>query len=194
MNILEVFKYYKFFKKWINKIIFYNNNEFYIYIDFLIIKEFGELVKNSLLFNINSLIDMTCIDWLIRAPYRFSIYYNFYSYIYNIRLLIVIDIPVYLTFFYGLGIESLCSIYSSANWLEREIWDMFGIYFYNHVDLRRILTDYGFIGFPFRKDFPLSGYKEIRYDDTNKIIICEDIKLMQEYRIFNFINPWIITN
>lgn len=183
--------YYKFFKKWLLKIICYDNNEFYLYLNFLYINECAELLKNSLLFNINALIDMTGIDWLIRIPCRFSIYYNFYSYIYNYRLLIVIDMPIYLTYFYGVGIESLCSVFPSANWLEREIWDMYGIYFYNHFDLRRILTDYGFNGFPFRKDFPLIGFKEIRYDDTYKVIIYENIKLMQEYRVFNFINPWI---
>jgi NADH-quinone oxidoreductase subunit C len=67
---------------------------------------------------------------------------------------------------------------------------MFGVYFYNHFDLRRILTDYGFVGFPFRKDFPLVGFKELRYDDTYKIIVYENIKLMQDYRVFDFINPW----
>jgi NADH:ubiquinone oxidoreductase subunit C len=182
--------YYKLLKKWVIKIIYYQNNEFYIYIDFMNIKECTELLKNSLFFNINSLVDMACIDWLVRIPNRFSIYYNFYSYVYNYRLFIIIDIPLYLNYFYGVGIESICSVFPAAIWLEREIWDMFGVYFYNHFDLRRILTDYGFVGFPFRKDFPLVGFKELRYDDTYKIIVYENIKLMQDYRVFDFINPW----
>lgn len=86
--------------------------------------------------------------------------------------------------------SSLISFYSSSNWLEREIWDMFGILFVGHKELRRILTDYGFEGFPLRKDFPVIGYLELRYDETTKTMVYEPIELVQEIREFQFQNPW----
>jgi NADH-quinone oxidoreductase subunit C len=85
---------------------------------------------------------------------------------------------------------SLANVYWSANWLEREIWDLFGIKFSGNPDLRRILTDYGFIGFPLRKDFPLSGYTQIRYDEELKIVVSEPVRLVQKYRYFEFLSPW----
>lgn len=88
------------------------------------------------------------------------------------------------------SVLSVESIFKSANWFEREVWDMFGIYFLNHPDLRRILTDYGFEGYPLRKDFPLSGYTQVRYDEELKRVILEPLELTQEYRYFNFISPW----
>jgi len=83
-------------------------------------------------------------------------------------------------------------LYRSAGWYERETWDMFGIFFSNHPDLRRILTDYGFEGHPLRKDFPLSGYVEVRYDDSEKRVISQEIQLAQEFRFFDFSNSWEI--
>lgn len=85
-------------------------------------------------------------------------------------------------------------IFCGSNWSEREIYDLYGIYFYNHSDLRRILTDYGFEGFPLRKDFPVSGYVQIRYDEVLKRIVSEPIELSQEYRFFEFNNPWVGKN
>ncbi|KAH9507651.1 NADH dehydrogenase Fe-S protein subunit 3 ndufs3 [Bulinus truncatus] len=87
-------------------------------------------------------------------------------------------------------IESACLIYPGANWYEREIWDMFGVFFANHPDLRRLLTDYGFEGHPFRKDFPLSGYVEVRYDDEVKRVVVEPLELAQEFRKFEANTPW----
>ena len=87
-------------------------------------------------------------------------------------------------------IESTCSIFAAANWYEREIWDMFGVFFTNHPDLRRILTDYGFQGHPLRKDFPLSGYIEYRYDDELQRVVQEPVELAQEYRKFDLAAPW----
>lgn len=87
-------------------------------------------------------------------------------------------------------VPSLESIFKSANWLEREVWDMFGIVFLNHPDLRRILTDYGFSGYPLRKDFPLVGFIEVRYDDEYKRIVYELIEMSQEFRVYNFLSPW----
>jgi NADH-quinone oxidoreductase subunit C len=81
-------------------------------------------------------------------------------------------------------------IYSSAGWFERETWDLFGIFFKNHSDLRRILTDYGFEGHPLRKDFPLSGYLEARFDESEKRVVLEKIEMTQDFRFFEFANPW----
>jgi len=81
-------------------------------------------------------------------------------------------------------------LYNSANWLEREVWDLFGIFFSGHQDLRRILTDYGFQGYPLRKDFPMTGFYEIRYDETKKVIVREPIILQQEYRYYDSLSPW----
>jgi NADH:ubiquinone oxidoreductase subunit C len=129
-------------------------------------------------------IDMLSIDYPV-AENRFQIIYNLLSIKYNIRLQVVVDVPE----LYSL--KSIVKLHNSANWLEREIFDMHGIFFSDHPDLRRILTDYGFEGFPLRKDFPLSGYVETRYDDSQKRVVTEFIELTQEYRNFDFRNPWI---
>jgi NADH/F420H2 dehydrogenase subunit C len=115
---------------------------------------------------------------------RFEISYELLSIQFNNRLRIKTSIN-------EVGsLESVTNIYNSANWWEREVWDMFGVFFSNHPDLRRILTDYGFEGYPLRKDFPLSGYVEVRYDDTVKRVVCEPLELAQEFRSFNFESPW----
>jgi NADH:ubiquinone oxidoreductase subunit C len=88
------------------------------------------------------------------------------------------------------AVPSACDIYINSNWWEREIWDMYGIYFENHPDLRRILTDYGFEGHPMRKDFPLYGYLEVRYDEGKKRVVLEPLELSQAFRQFNFETPW----
>jgi NADH-quinone oxidoreductase subunit C len=90
----------------------------------------------------------------------------------------------------GQAIPSIGDMFDSANWLEREVWDMFGVVFENHNDLRRILTDYGFEGHPLRKSFPLMGYMEIRYDEQDKRIVFEPVSFMQEYRKFEFLRSW----
>jgi NADH-quinone oxidoreductase subunit C len=87
-------------------------------------------------------------------------------------------------------VESVTGIWASANWPEREVWDMYGILFANHPDLRRILTDYGFEGHPLRKDFPLTGYSQVRYSETDKQVVYEPVSLTQEYRSFDFASPW----
>jgi NADH:ubiquinone oxidoreductase subunit C len=87
-------------------------------------------------------------------------------------------------------VNSVTPIYKGANWYEREVWDLFGVFFSNHPDLRRILTDYGFEGFPFRKDFPQTGFVEVRYDDQKKYVLYEPLEMTQEYRSFDFLSPW----
>ncbi|XP_065065240.1 NADH dehydrogenase [ubiquinone] iron-sulfur protein 3, mitochondrial-like [Rhopilema esculentum] len=129
------------------------------------------------------LMDMTVVD-IPSKPYRFEVVYNLLSLRYNTR----IRVKTYtdeLT-----PIDSAVPVFNSANWLERELWDMYGVFFANHPDLRRLLTDYGFEGHPQRKDFPLSGYTELRYDDELKRIVQEPIELAQEFRKFDFRTPW----
>jgi len=129
------------------------------------------------------LVDLFAVDYPTKEN-RFELIYCLLSTKYNSRIKIK-------TFVDELTpVESIVDLYQSANWLEREVWDMNGIYIEQHPDLRRILTDYGFEGYPLRKDFPLSGYTEVRYDDSQKRVISEPIELSQEFRVFNFNSPW----
>lgn len=129
------------------------------------------------------LVDICGVDYPEREP-RFEVVYNLLSLTNNNRIRVKVrtdeDTPV----------PTVTGVFSSANWWEREAWDLFGIYFSDHPDLRRILTDYGFEGHPLRKDFPLTGYKEIRYDDEKKRVVYEPVKLTQEFRSFDFLSPW----
>ena len=129
---------------------------------------------------------LTCISGvdLLQNNYRFSVVYDLLSLTFNSRLRIKIFVNEITP------VDSIVPLFRNANWWEREIWDLFGIYFQNHPDLRRILTDYGFEGYPLRKDFPLSGYVEVRYDQAKKRIIVEPIELAQEFRAFNYETPW----
>lgn len=131
-----------------------------------------------------TLIDLFGADMLgIRSP-RFEIIYVLLSYKLNNRIIVKVAIND------DEEVPTSCSVYSAANWYEREVFDMYGIKFTNHPDLRRILTDYDFEGFPLRKDFPLTGYKEVRFDEGQKKVIYEDVKLTQEFRNFDFEMPW----
>nr|YP_009495475.1 NADH dehydrogenase subunit 9 [Toxarium undulatum]AWQ64122.1 NADH dehydrogenase subunit 9 [Toxarium undulatum] len=117
--------------------------------------------------------------------YRFKLLYELLSVRYNFRIRIK-------TFTYELlGIDSCVAVFKSANWYECEIWDMFGVFFQNHSNLKRILTDYGFVGYPLRKDFPLSGFVEIRFHVSRKRLINEPLELCQEYRNFDFFSSWL---
>ena len=129
------------------------------------------------------LMDVTAVDYPSRAQ-RFEIVYNLLSVQHNARIRIKTCVDE-LT-----PVDSLVPLYNSANWFERETWDMFGVFFINHPDLRRILTDYGFEGHPLRKDFPLSGFVEVRYDDSEKRVLTETLEMTQEFRYFDFANPW----
>ena len=133
------------------------------------------------------LIDITAVDYL-ENPKRFKIVYLFLSHEINQRII--------LNYFINENevISSLTKIFPAANWMEREVFDMYGIKFKDHPDLRRILTDYGFEGFPLRKDFPLTGHNEVRYSEDEKKVIYESVKLEQNYRNFDFESPWEGTN
>ncbi|KAI2662557.1 NADH dehydrogenase [ubiquinone] iron-sulfur protein 3, mitochondrial [Labeo rohita] len=131
----------------------------------------------------NNMIDLTAVDVPTRQN-RFEIVYNLLSLRYNSR----IRVKTYTDELSPL--DSSVPVHQAANWYEREIWDMFGVFFANHPDLRRILTDYGFEGHPFRKDFPLSGYVEVRYDDEVKRVVAEPVELAQEFRKFDLNSPW----
>lgn len=127
--------------------------------------------------------DITCVDYPERTE-RFEVVYQLLSIRYNHRLTIKVSVSENND--KSANIPSIYDIFSSANWYEREVWDMFGVSFNNHPDLRRILTDYGFEGHPLRKDFPLTGYTEIRYDDEMKRLVCEPLEVSQEFRAFDF--------
>ena len=129
------------------------------------------------------LVDLFAVDYPTKEN-RFELIYCLLSTKYNSRIKIK-------TFVDELTpVESIVDLYQSANWLEREVWDMNGIYIEQHPDLRRILTDYGFEGYPLRKDFPLSGYVEVRYDDTQRRVVVEPLEMTQEFRLFDFSSPW----
>jgi NADH dehydrogenase (ubiquinone) Fe-S protein 3 len=123
------------------------------------------------------------VDFLGK-DYRFSVVYDLLSLTFNSRIRVKVFVNEITS------VPSIVNTFINANWWEREVWDMYGIYFDNHPDLRRILTDYGFEGHPMRKDFPLSGYVEFRYDENKKRVIGEPIELTQEFRSFNFEMPW----
>ena len=129
------------------------------------------------------LMDVTAVDYPDREA-RFDVVYNLLSLKHNQR------VRIKTTAEEGAPVPSATSVFNSANWFEREVWDLFGIFFSDHPDLRRIMTDYGFEGHPLRKDFPLTGYVEVRYDADQKRVVYEPVKLTQEYRSFDFMSPW----
>jgi len=129
------------------------------------------------------LMDITAVDFPQRDE-RFDVVYNLLSIRQNLRIRLKVATDE------NTPVPSATGLFSSAGWLERETWDMYGIYFSDHPDLRRLLTDYGFEGHPMRKDFPLTGYVEVRYDDAQKRVVYEPVKLTQEFRNFDFLSPW----
>lgn len=133
------------------------------------------------------LVDICGVDYPER-PERFEVVYNLLSLTHNCRIRLKVNTDE------QTPVPSATSVYSAAGWFERECWDLLGVYFSDHPDLRRILTDYGFEGHPLRKDFPLTGYVEVRYDEEQKRVIYEPVKLKQEFRSFDFMSPWEGTN
>jgi NADH/F420H2 dehydrogenase subunit C len=142
------------------------------------------ILRAHLGFEYKTLVDIVAAD-RVQSKCRFVLTYVLLSMRYSNRIFV----KVYVNDLEGIG--SVVSVYSAANWMEREVWDMFGVVFLKHPDLRRIHTDYGFVGFPLRKDFPLTGFYEIFYDDKIKRIVNQRVILAQEYRFYNFNNPWI---
>ena len=129
------------------------------------------------------LVDICGVDFPERVK-RFDVVYNLLSLVHNQRIRIKVEADD------DTPIPSVNGVYNAANWFEREVFDMFGILFSGHPDLRRILTDYGFRGHPLRKDFPTTGYTEVRYDEAEKRVVYEPVSLVQEYRQFDFMSPW----
>lgn len=130
-----------------------------------------------------NLVDICGVDWPAR-PERFEVVYHFLSPVQNMRL------RLKLTTDDVTPVPSLCGLFPAADWYEREAYDLYGILFSNHPDLRRLLTDYGFDGHPLRKDFPLTGFVEVRYDDEAKRVVYEPVRLAQQFRDFDFLSPW----
>ena len=151
-----------------------------------IVDVISRLHSNSIII-FDQLIDITAIDYPENVQ-RFEVVYLLMSTSMNERLVIKLNLKE------GDQIPSVSNIFKSSLWSEREIWDMFGIFFSGHPDLRRILTDYGFEGHPLRKDFPLTGKVEVRYDPVLKRVKYEPVKLAQEFRDFDFLSPWEISN
>lgn len=177
--LLKIIPYYLY-----NKISYIKKDKtLLINIESINLLKILNFLKNHWFLQYKTLIGITATDNLNKDK-RFSIYYFLLSYKLNHRIILVLNISEKKI------IDSSTFIYKGANWYEREIWDLFGIFFKNHPDLRRILTDYGFEGFPLRKDFPQSGFTEIRYDDEKKHVLYESLELTQEYRSFTYITPW----
>jgi len=140
-------------------------------------------LKKSILYQFTLLTAISGVDYY-NNKYRFNVTYELLSLVYNTR----VRLKVFLTEIDS--VPSIVQIFKNANWWEREVWDLYGIFFSNHPDLRRILTDYGFEGYPMRKDFPVYGYVEVFYDSIQKRILIESLELSQEYRVFSFDTPW----
>ncbi len=152
--------------------------------DLIDVVQFLKLNENC---KFKQLIDIAGVDYPDNNK-RFELIYLFLSHENNIRIKLLIKFEI------NQFINSITKIFPSANWMEREVFDMYGVKFKNHPDLRRILTDYGFKGHPLRKDFPLTGFNEVRYSEKDKKVIYEPVKLEQNYRNFDFESPWEGTN
>ena len=162
-------------------------SELIIYVDEGDLIEVIQFLKTNNKCKFRQLIDIAGVDYPDEEK-RFQLIYLLLSHEYNLRIKVLVNVDEKQI------IKSLTKIYPSANWMEREVFDMYGIKFKNHPDLRRILTDYGFKGHPLRKDFPLTGFNEVRYSEKEKKVIYEPVKLEQNYRNFDFESPWEGTN
>ena len=161
----------------------YEKDNIKISINFNSLLKVVKSLKDNDKLKFNQLLDLTAVDYPDKI-YRFCLVYIFLSVEYNSRIILTTNIKE------DDAVESITTLFPAANWYEREVWDLFGISFVNHPDLRRILTDYGFSGFPLRKDFPLSGNVEVRYDMNAKKVVYEPVKLTQDFRDFDFESPW----
>lgn len=159
------------------------NGELTVHIAPSSLLSFTEYLKTDRTCQFSTLVDITAIDHPAREA-RFDVVYHYLSMYQNHRIRVKMAVREEDT------VPSIISVYPAANWFEREIFDMFGILFGGHPDLRRILTDYGFRGYPLRKDFPTTGYVEVRFDEVEKRVVYEPVNLVQEYRQFDFMSPW----
>ncbi|MBJ3774397.1 NADH-quinone oxidoreductase subunit C [Acuticoccus mangrovi] len=130
-----------------------------------------------------NLVDVCAVDWPAR-PERFDVVYHFLSPVHNLRIRLKVHTDEWTP------VPSLTGLFPAADWYEREAYDLYGVLFSEHPDLRRLLTDYGFDGHPLRKDFPLTGFVEVRYDDEAKRVVYEPVRLAQQFRDFDFLSPW----
>ncbi|WP_172299899.1 NADH-quinone oxidoreductase subunit C [Pseudoruegeria sp. HB172150] len=144
---------------------------------------FVEFLKTDQTCRFSSLVDITAVDYPEREA-RFDLVYHFLSMYQNQRIRVKCAVRE------DEVAASIHEVFPAANWFEREVYDMYGVLFSGHPDLRRLLTDYGFRGHPLRKDFPTTGYVEVRYDEAEKRVVYEPVKLVQEYRQFDFMSPW----
>lgn len=142
-----------------------------------------DFVKKNTFLQAVTLNDVCIVDWVSRK-FRFEVIYNMFSYAYAFRFFLKCYVVEENNF------NTVFKYCKSCWWLEREAWDMFGVFFSGNPDLRRLLTDYGFEGYPLRKDFPLTGYLEIRFDDEKGSLVYEPVELAQDYRNFDFLSPW----
>ena len=176
----------KFFSKLLEKdsySIKFDNDNFKVKINYKSIFKVIKNLKDNEKLKFSQLIDLTAVDYTDR-PIRFSLVYILLSIEFNSRIILTADIEE------DESVDSITTLFPSANWYEREAWDLFGIRFVGHPDLRRILTDYDFDGHPLRKDFPLTGFTQVKFDDELGKVISEPVKLEQEYRTFDNLSPW----
>ena len=160
-----------------------NFNQLFVTLDVQNLVSTILFLKTNSKFKFQQLIDITAVDYP-QEEKRFKIIYLLLSHENNLRIAICAFINE------KLAVPSITKIFPSANWMEREVFDMYGISFNDHPDLRRILTDYGFEGYPLRKDFPLTGHTQVRYSEVKKKVVSEPVKLDQDYRNFDFESPW----
>lgn len=159
------------------------NGELILVVVTLSVAKTAKLLRDDANCQFKQCVDVCGVDYPDRDP-RFEIVYNLLSLKHNLRIRLKVltdeDTPV----------PSVAGVWPTANWFEREVWDLYGVYFSDHPDMRRILTDYGFEGHPLRKDFPLTGHVEVRYDDELRRVVYEPVKLVQDFRSFDFTSPW----
>lgn len=172
----------KTYPLYIKKVV-YAKKELTVHVSVEHLRTLMYILRDSTNCQFKVLADLCGVDYPNKKE-RFEIVYNLLSVRYNARIRVKTNVDE-LT-----AVPSMTEIFSAANWYEREVWDLYGVFFSNHPDLRRILTDYGFEGHPMRKDFPLSGYVEVRYDDEQKRVVTEPLEMTQEFRSFNYTSPW----
>ena len=181
LNDLEDFLQSKFSDEIISSDISFDQLTLNINVSSL--EQITSFLKLNSVCQFRTLIDITAVDYP-EEEYRFQLIYHYLSMHQNFRIRIKIPVKDEEI------VPSITSVFPAANWFEREVFDMYGILFGSHPDMRRLLTDYGFKGHPLRKDFPTTGYLEVRYDQEKKKVIYEPVKLNQEYRRFDFVSPW----